>query len=83
MCYAHWELQSSQKSFQVFNVQQAFNALLGFLIRCQRFFSVDDRLIIDHVALAKQGDNALGSIRLSVRPSVCLFTLSYLNIMLY
>ncbi len=30
-------------------------------------------MIIDRVALAKQGDNALGSVCLSVRPSVCLF----------
>ncbi len=27
-------------------------------------------LVIDHVALAKQGDNVLGSVRTSVRPSV-------------
>ncbi len=36
-------------------------------------------LIIDRVALAKKGDNALGSVRPSVCPSVCPFTLSCLN----
>ncbi len=42
-------------------------------------------LIIDRVALAKQGDNRIGSIHpsicLSVHPSVCvcLLTLSHLN----
>ncbi len=34
--------------------------------------SVKDYIIIDCVALAKQGDNALGSICLSVFLSVCL-----------
>ncbi len=30
------------------------------------------KIIIDRIALAKQGDNGIGSVRPSVRPSVCV-----------
>ncbi len=40
-------------------------------------------IFIDRVALAKQGDNALGSIRPSVRVSVRLRALSQLNGLTY
>ncbi len=48
--------------------------MIGFLVYIN-LLSREDRFIIDHVALAKQGGNALGS----VRPSVCLFVLSQVN----
>ncbi len=38
-----------------------------------------DQLIIDLVALAKQGDKALGSVRPVFRLAVCLCVLSCLN----
>ena len=44
---------------------------------------LDAGFFIDRIALAKQGDNRIGSVRpsvcLSVRPSVCQSTLSRLN----
>ncbi len=54
-------------------------------------FAFEELLFSDRVALAKQGDNALGSIRpsvrLSVRPflgmCVCPSELSYLNCLTY
>ena len=41
--------------------------------------AVDQLLIIDRIALAKEGDNTLGSVRLSVCPLVCLRALSRLT----
>ncbi len=40
-----------------------------------RHYPIIPCLFIDRVALAKQGDNRIGSVRLSVRPSVCLSSL--------
>ena len=45
----------------------------------RHLLSDKEAVIIGHVALAKQGDNAPGSIHLSVCLSVCLSELSYLN----
>ncbi len=49
--------------------------LASFLLNaCTDFPTVQERLvIIDHVVLAKQGDNALGSVRMSVSVSVGMF----------
>ncbi len=43
-----------------------------------------DHIFIAYIALAKEGNNALGSVRLSVRfSSVCLCALSRLNLLTY
>ena len=61
--------------------------MIGFLISmfkfCKQGYTCTCNIIIDRVAVAKQGDNALGSVRPSVRlwicVCVCLSELSCLN----